>query len=249
MLLGLGEWLNQGGLHRPIPTPIGYWVGLVIMVLGAGVGIYGWIHGNKLIKEGNENLLGEIKSVLIEIDTCERNAAIKKSKQTHSGDIAKRITRDAFEVFGSSMPFIASALQKESREIDIDYFITLFSKLADILDTENYGLKSELSGTQLYEKLNAVLTKKRVNLQVRKKQRILIEKNIDRIFTLTYGVNSFIIHKEIIKGVPESKNLPRKMLMTIERVDTAMRELLPKLLNDLNNEWKWKVNINEPNSL
>ena len=245
MLVGFGMWMSTGGLNPPAPIPTSYWVGIGFLVAGMIVGIYGWF--GKPYKE--IKLLNDIKSVLVDIDTCERNAAVKKSKQQHSKGIIKRITRDAYAVFSSSMPSVASAVRNESGEGDIDYLISIFSKLANILDIENYGLKSELSGTAPYEDLNADLAKKRVEIQARKRKRALIQKNIDRISALTYGVNSFIIHKEIIKSAPKSKQPPVKMMMNIEAVDNAARKALPRFLNDLDKEWRWKVNLDETDNL
>jgi len=245
MLIGLGIWLTQGGPSRPIPTPIWYWVGVGLMVVGAGVAIYGWRYGNRLIKEENENLLDEIKSVLIEIDTCEKDAAVRKGKQTHSRDIAKRVIEDAADVLGDLMPFLTSMLENVLGKGNIDYPINFFAKIAGIMDTEDYGLKAELSSNQDYVKLGSDLTKKRVSLRVRRKKRTLIEKNIDRICTLTYGINSSIIFREVVKSMPEARIVPREIMVALESMESAMRKLLPKMLNDLDNEWKVVVNFNE----
>lgn len=245
VLIGVGLWIQQGGLSIPSPTPPLYWLGVALIVMGVGFGIYGWF--GKPYKE--IKLLNDIKSILVDIDTCERNAAVKKSKQQHSENIIKRIARDAYAVFSSSIPSVASAVLNESGEGDIGYLISIFTKLSNILDIENYGLKAELSGTAPYEDLNADLAKKRAEIQARKGKRALIQKNIDRISSLTYGVNSCIIHKEIIKSAPKSKRPPVKMLMAIEAMDNAARKALPRFLNDLDKEWKWKVNLNESDNL
>lgn len=215
------------------------------MVIGSGVVIYGYRYGNRLIKEGNKNLLDDIKAVLIEIDTCERNAAVRKSKQTHSRDIAKRVIEDMAEVHGDLMTFFASMLENVLEKHNIDYLINFFAKTAGIMDTEDYGLKAELSNNTAYTKLGLDLTKKRVRLRVRKKKRPLIEKNIDRICALTYGVNSSIIFREVVKALPEAKSVPREIMVALESMESVMRKLLPKMLNDLDNEWKVTVNINE----
>jgi len=51
IVAGLGIWLTQGGLDRPIPTPIWYWVGVGLMAIGAGAVIYGWRYGDRLVEE------------------------------------------------------------------------------------------------------------------------------------------------------------------------------------------------------
>jgi hypothetical protein len=243
MLVGFGMWMSTGGTNPPTPIPVSYWVGIGFMAVGVIVGIYGWF--GKPYKEIKQ--LGDIKSLLVDINTCERNAAVKKSKQRHSSGIIKRVAGDAYAVFSSSMPSFAAAV--ESGEGNIDYLIGIYSKLANILDIENYGLNSELSGTVPYEQLHADLARKRGEIQAGKRKTELIQKNIDRISALTYGVNSYIIHKGIIKSAPKSKQPPVKMMMNIEAVDNAARKALPRLLNDLGKQWKWKVKPDEPDSI
>ena len=246
MLVGLGQWLSQGGLNRPIPTPIGYWVGIGLVVAGVGLTIYGWRYGGKLIRKENEGLLDGIRSVLIDIDKCENDAAIKKTKRKPPKDLMERIARDFTEVFGSLAPFLASMLDNILGKGNIDYLINFFAKLGDIMDTEDFGLKSELSYTDEYANLNADLAKKRANLQLKEKKRRLVEKNIDRVRVLTYGVHSSRVFRQVLKAIPEAKALPRESMVILESMEAAMGRILPKMLATLDVEWKnVEININE----
>ena len=238
MLIGVGLWIQQGGLSIPSPTPPLYWLGVALMVVGAGLGIYGWF--GKPYKESK--LLDEIKSLLVEIDECERDAATRKGKQKFKRGVIEQITKNAVEIYGNLFSFLTSMVDNVLGEGNIDYLIGFLAQFGDIMDAEDCGLKSELSGTETYTKLNTDLAKKRANLEGRRKKRDIIEKNIDRVRALTYGVNSSRVFREVIKSIPEAKNLPRYIMVRLESMEAAMQRLLPKMLRTLDTEWK-KVEV------
>jgi len=239
VLIGVGLWIQQGGLSTPTPTPPLYWLGVALMVIGAGLGIYGWF--GKPYKESK--LLDEIKALLVEIDACERNAAIKKGKQKCPRKAIEQITKDAVEIYGNLFSFITSMVDNVLGEGNIDYLIGFFAQFGDIMDAEDCGLKSELSETETYSKLNTDLAKKRANLEGRKRERDIVEKNIDRVRALTYGVNSSRVFREVLKSIPEARNLPRYIMVRLESMEAAMQRLLPKMLRTLDSEWK-KMEVN-----
>lgn len=207
------------------------------MVIGAGLGIYGWF--GKPYKQSK--LLDEIKVLLVEIDACERNAAVKKGKQKCPRKVIEQITEDAVEIYGNLFSFVTSMVDNVLGEGNIDYLIGFFAQFGDIMDAEDYGLKAELSETQTYSKLNTDLAKKRANLE-RGKSEAIIEKNVDRVRALTYGINSSRVFREIIKSNPEAKNLPTEIMVKLESMEAAMQRLLPKMLRTLDSEWK-KVEV------
>jgi hypothetical protein len=243
MLLGVGIWLTQGGIYRPIPTPPWYWVGVGFMVIGAMVVIYGLFHGNKLIKEGNVQLLGDIKADLVTLNNCEREAATQKAAQPCPQEIALQISEDFTALFGAGAitPAI-SIIQEVIKKRSVDPLVEFFKKFADILDNNGYGLKADLENNELYKSSRMDVAQKRLKLRMGKKKKAVTQKNINRVLELTYGLNCSILLKRILSPTPEAREfVPAEVRITLEGAETLAERVLNDMLNDLEKEWKVNV--------
>jgi hypothetical protein len=243
MLLGVGIWLTQGGIYRPVPTPPWYWVGVSCMVIGAMVVIYGLFHGSKLVREGDVQLLGDIKADLVTLNNCEREAATKKAMQPCPKETALRIYEDFVALFGAGAitPAI-SIIQEVIKNRSVDPLVEFFKKYADILDNNGYGLKADLEDNELYKSSRMDVAQKRLKLRMGKKKKAVTQKNINRVLELTYGLNCSILLKRILSPTPEAREfVPVEIRIALEGAETVGERVLNDMLNDLENEWK--VNI------
>lgn len=203
------------------------------------LGIYGFIISKRTISQ-NDNLIQDVKSNLINIDAHERYAAIDKSKQQCPLDTVKQVKKDFVAMYGDIKSFIKALIENVVINRNIDYLISFFKKTADILDKNDYGLKLELSTNELYKQSQTDLAQKRAKLKLSRKKKAIIQENIERICLLTYGVNSSIVFRGIIKSFPEAvENMPIEMMTILESAEAEMRKLLTKMLDDI--EVKWKV--------
>ena len=111
------------------------------------------------------------------------------------------------------------------------------------MDSNQYGLKVELEENELYKAARTDLAQKRIKLKVRKRKGATIQKNIDRVCSLTYGLNSSILLRGILSTEPSLKKLvPAEIRVAIEGIETETEKTLTTMLNDLKGEWKVTIN-------
>jgi len=93
------------------------------------------------------NPLEDIKTDLANMNICERKVATKKTEQICPKEIAKQIHNDFVALFGEDLvTFAISLIQQISSKHDVEPLIEFFKNMGEILDSNSYGLKTELTG-------------------------------------------------------------------------------------------------------
>lgn len=139
--LGVGIWL----------LPV---VGLLlaIIIIWQGRKNTGTSKGEKQDSNKNTTTLEEIKSDLLKINLYQREAAIQKLKQVCSEEKAMKIYDDFVALFGPDLKVSAiSRIQRIVVNRDIDLLLDFFKKFGDILNSNDYGLKTELENNEVYK--------------------------------------------------------------------------------------------------
>lgn len=189
-----------------------------------------------------KSTLEDIKSCLITMNMYEREAATKKAKQQCPENTAKQIHDDFFVIFDADA-FI-SIIQKAIMN-DIDPLIDFFKKFGDILDGNEYGLKGDLEDIELYKSSRRDLGQKRQKLHTTKERKAITQKNINRVRALTYGLNSSIILRGVLRSAPKTNGMVhpaiRIVLVGLEGIEALVENSLAEMLDNLENEWE--VNI------
>lgn len=234
ILGGLGIWLTQGGINRPIPTPIWYWVGVGLMSVGAVVLIYGWRYGNRLVKEENEKLLDDIKASLINMNVIERDTATEMSSKIEiEKETAIKVLRDCGKVIDHCLSKINSI--PPNKQYDT---LAIYSEaVGRILDMNNVGLKSALADNELYKASKLELEKKRLSLKPVRRYK-LTQWNIIRIEKLSYGVNSYIILRGMLeKFEAYTKGTPLEVRISLHGIEKVSAAILKAMLEKLEGDW------------
>lgn len=191
-------------------------------------------------KQEVTNTLEEVKSDLIALNEHERNAASVKAKTSCSNDTAIQIHDDFTEIFGVGITSpVTTTLQEIVHKNSVDPLITFFKKFGDILDSNGYGLKAELENNDSYKSSRMSVAQKRLKLRVGKKRNRILQKNIDRVRSLSYGLNSSILFRSVLGSLPESKGkLLAQFRVTLEGIESVAEQTLNTMLNDLDSEWE-----------
>jgi hypothetical protein len=232
----------SGGFSLTWPLSIGQWASICGIAVGIGLIIWGLLKDES--DTAKDNPLERIKADLVNMNICQKELAIKKAQQVCPKEVAMQIYNDFIALFGNDMAtFIMSLMQKTLRDRTVDALIEFYKTFADILDSNQYGLKVELEENELYKASRMDLAQKRLKLKVGKKRDAIIQKNINRVCSLTYGLNSSILLRGILRTAPKlTKLIPATIKTNLENIETATEKTLTSMLNDLENEWK--VNIN-----
>jgi len=76
------------------------------------------------------------------------------------------------------------------------------------------------------------------------KKHSITQKNIDRTRTLSYGLNSSILLRGTVDALPNAqKIMPAIIKTTLESIESEAEKTLNTMVNDLDSEWKVKVDI------
>lgn len=194
--------------------------------------------------ESNTRLLEDIKSDLLKLSVCERDTATEKAKQICSNEIAKRIYDDCTAIWGKDFGIIIRIVKSIFVNHDLDPLINFFKEIGDILDSNDYGLKAELQKNEAYKSYRMDVAQKRLRIKMGKKKSAIIQKNIDRVYSLTYGLNSSILLRAVFNSMAKVKmpQAKKKVLavirVTLEKIETETEKVLNAMLNDLESEWK-----------
>ena len=163
---------------------------------------------------------------------------LNKDYRRIAKEAAKRMADDYDALFNlDTMPF--TIIEKVIVKRDIDALINVVKRTGDILDSNRYGLKSELENNEAYTSALTDLAQKRVRLKIPKKKNNILQKNINRVRSLTYGLNSHILLRSILDSIPEAReNVPAEVRVMLESIETVLENVLNTMLNDLEREWK-----------
>jgi len=219
------------------PLNLGFWIWLLPLIGAILAVLVYW-------RLQQAKLLDDIKTDLVNMNTYQREMAIKKTQQVCPKEVAMQIYDDFIALFGKDiLEFAISLIQRTLSERSADALIEFFKKFGDILDSNQYGLKVELEENELYKAARMDLAQKRIKLKVRKRKGATIQKNIDRVCSLTYGLNSSILLRGILSTEPSlNKLVPAEIRVAIEGIETETEKTLTTMLNDLKGEWKVTIN-------
>ncbi len=252
LAISAGVWLQ---MTETIPLIVGYPI-IVLCAIGGAVLITIGVRKKENIRNiGNKALLEDIKSDLVNMNMWQREEAIKKVEQPCSKEIALQICDDFIAVFEARItidePFDIEKIKKEAVKLplyqkalhrNIDALIEFFKTFGDILDNNNYGLKTTLENNELYKASRIDLAQKRIRLKMRKRKKFITQSNIDRVISLSYGLASTILLRGILKSSPEAnRTVPPVVRITLESTETRGEKVMTVMLDDLENEWKVNV--------
>jgi len=227
--LGVGIWL----------LPV---AGLVLatIIIWQGRKNNGTSKEDKQDINNNLPLLEDIKSDLLNMNKIQREVANQKLKQICPEEKGNKISDDFTALFGPDLKASAVLrIKKIVENCDIDILIDFFKKFGDLLDSNDYGLKIELENNEAYKSYRIDMAKKRLGLKLNKDRNAIIQKNIDRVYSLIYGLNSTILLKSILNSSPKVKEiLPAQIKITLEGIEALAEQNLNIMLVDLENEWK-----------
>ncbi len=207
----------------------------ILTLTGFGIlfGAVLWVYGVKTQRIENIQVLDDIKSDLINVNACEREVANKKTQKQYSAESTKKVRSDFTQyITGSAQTLLKSFTDTSDKERVLDSLIKFLVDISDILDSNDYGLKSDLSGCMAYINAREDIALKQHRLG--KKKKVLTQKNIRRVKLLTYGLNSTILFRHIYRSVPKVQEVvPIKFSMMLEGVERVGEKLLAEMLNNL----------------
>ena len=228
-------WINE---NRAVYISI---VALVALAIGGAL----WFVGVKIAKRAANNIspLEDIKADLVTIDKCQREVAVKKTHEQYSAESTKKLRSDFSEYITESVPSLLKGFADTSnKERILDSLISFFVGISDILDSNDYGLKYDLSDCTTYANAMEDIAKKQHRLD--KKGRVLTQKNIRKVKLLTYGLNSVILFRQIYRSVPKFQEVvPLQFSMMLEGVERVAEKLLAEMLNNLDVDWQKIIKI------
>ena len=218
-----------------------YIIGLAV---GSGLIIYGLTKENSSVSHPKINPMEAIKADLISMNVIEKEIATKKALTPCSKEIAMQIYDDFISCFGTDIITYILDLAKEIiANRDIDALIKFFDRVSGIMDSNKYGLKAEIENSAIYKTSRLDLAQQRLKLKKDKKHSIT-QKNIDRTRTLSYGLNSSILLRGTVDALPNAqKIMPAIIKTTLESIESEAEKTLNTMVNDLDSEWKVKVDI------
>lgn len=240
-----------------IAWAVNTWV-IVAAIGGLGVLATGWVirhdfspkrkvSPTKALVQETESPLEDIKANLVKINAFEREAAIRKTKQPCPENVAMQIHDDCLAIWGASlgrliMPILWSVIMKH----DPDPLINFFKGFGDILDSNKYGLKTELQTNELYKSFRINVAQERLHLSTDRKKRSITQKNIDRVLSLTYGLNSAIILRGVLDSISTGKTrIPAFVRIGLEGVEALGEKTSSQMLDNLEDKWKPALNLAE----
>lgn len=242
LAISAGVWLQ---MTETIPLIVGYPIIALCAIGGVVLIIIGIRKKGDVRNIDNKALLVDIKSDLITMNALEREVATDEAQKTYPKEVTTQVAKSFGAMFGDPIRFAISITKKVISNRDVDPLIEIFKKFGDILDSINYGLKRVLADNEQYELTRTDLAQKRLQLKKSKKKNAIIQKNIDRVIVLIYGLNSSIIIRAILRSLPETKNtMLTPILVTLEGIEVETEKVLNKMLDDLGSEWKARVNSN-----
>jgi len=202
-----------------------------------------------------EDVIVAIKSDLTNMNIIERQKATEKAQHLCLADIAGHIIDDLSALFGmgvtTNSPLNIADIKKKASEIpliqraivnnDRGALVEYFKKWGGAFDSNKFGLKMILSLDDNYELARANLAQDRVKLKVRvsEEKNKIIQDNIDRVKDLSYGLNSFILLRSVLKSAPEQKQekVPPETRIILESAEAISEKFLRIALDDLEKDW------------
>ena len=239
VLMTSGSGIALAVLPNIIPDnwnfPI-FTIGIIGIVIGF---IAIWL-GVKVDKTETINALQEIKNDLIILDKYEKEAARKKDILKISSSDRDKIKSDLGNyITNTGEPLLMGIASTSNKEQILDNIIKFFVGIADIFDSNNYGIKRDLVSKEYAEYNIAQENIAKKQLQLSRRKRVLRQKHIHQVMLLTYGLNSVIIFRNLYRLSPGfRKAMPVKYNMMLESVEREGRKFLRDMLENLDKDWR-----------
>jgi hypothetical protein len=192
-----------------------------------------------------ETPLKDIKADLLNMSIRQREVATRKAEGSCPPMLAAQIQDTCFAFWGTDGSYFTKVFDGVLRQ-DFDPLIAFFKTFGDILDANGYGLKIELESIEPYKFSRLDLAQKRLSLHTTKEKNAIIQSNINRICTATYGLNSAILLRGILRSLPktdDTRNLTLIVLALLEGIETQTENFLNDGLVNLENVWT--INISD----
>ncbi|MBI4188900.1 MAG: hypothetical protein HY529_06805 [Chloroflexi bacterium] len=195
--------------------------------------------------EKKANLIDDIKSDLVEINAYEKRIATEKSKKPYSKELALRVHKAFIATFGTDVnSFKKSLTQKVIGDKNVDPAIDVYEQMGNILDFVGHGLKKDLNDDK-YTSWVKDVERKRLKIHCNKSKKEIVRKNINRIKVISYGLNSAIVVRSIIRHLPNNDNVAATRIgVYIEGLENEGAKILNQMLDQLDLEWKAIGDIN-----
>ncbi len=189
------------------------------------------------VKENIATPLESIKSDLITLNAYEKETATEMARESCPQDKAIMIHDDFVSNYGGNIvSVISSVIRDVVRKRSVDSLIEFFKKIGDILDSDDCGLEKSLEKNVGYKSTRVELAQKRMKLKTGKKRRRIIQRNIDRVLALSYGLSSSVVLRGVLTIILK-ESIYSPMRAMLESIETAMEKSLNAMLDDLENEW------------
>ncbi|MBI4180510.1 MAG: hypothetical protein HY528_01100 [Chloroflexi bacterium] len=227
-------------------TPVlAKWAFVITTVVGVIIGGILWLVGDRTEKIERSKVMEDIKSDLIEINAYEKQLAAVKSKTLYSKKLAEQVRKGFITTFGTDVRDLQKELVKKViDDKDIDPAIVIYEKMGNILDYIGYGLKKDLNEDK-YNDWVKDLEHKRLKIYVNKKKREIIRKNINRIKAISYGLNSAVVLRSIIRNLSVSdKQISMRIGIYLEGLENTGATMINQMLEQLDVEWQPRGDIN-----
>lgn len=211
----------------------------ILTLTGVGIlfGVVLWVYGVKTQRKENIQVLDDIKSDLINVNACERKVANKKTQKQYAAESTKKLRSDFSQYIMGNLPSLLKGFTDTSnKERILDSLIRFFVSISDIMDSNGYGLKNDLSNCTTYTNAREDISRKQHRLN--KKRKVLVQTNIRKVELLTYGLNSAILFRHIYRSVPKIQEvMPLQFSMMMESIERVAEKLLTEMLNNLDVDW------------
>ena len=153
-LIALGFAAMSTNIDMPFLVSILFFILAGITAIGTIIWLI--VTRSKEVKIKNTEILADIKSDLVALNAVESDIANTKLKTPCSSEKATQICNDFISVFGRNVVKLnKEILQNLISKGSVDPLIDFFTKLASILDSNQYGLKVDLGDSALYKSSRA----------------------------------------------------------------------------------------------
>ncbi len=235
VILAFAIFLAQGGFADDM-NPLLVWGSVAGFIIGLALIAWGLLKTETRLKPPG-NLLEDIKSDLATMRMCERETATRKAETPCSRETAKYIVDDytvLFEAFQAQLPDVVT-------EGNFDALVEYSRRFGDMLDDNEYGLKSDLEYNETYRSSRMDLAQKRPILRMSRRKRAIVGANIDRVCSLSYGMNSHILFRGILSSVPEARaEASAELRVVLQGIEATLDRALNDVLEDLERDWSKK---------
>ncbi len=225
--LAVALFMLQGGISNMNPLYI------LMAILGIVLMLYG-LFKTKAQSGTETNIIDDIKQDLIKIKNIQRDTAIKQSKQVFHRGTTEQIFIDIYKLFCGERD--TKKLKEGIMDIPMgnNDAVMLLEGIGNMVDNHNCGLKVALESNEVYKSLESELEQKRLMLKKPERKRRIIQDNIHKVRVLSYGINSTIILRNRLEGIPDIKNnIPVETLNHLQGAEIKAERIVNSILDNI----------------